>query len=127
QVVHPFGQLVLGDLAVLVLVERHDPLDDVIHTDTSRLNEPPRRLLLRVGGLRYGRSHKDERRHQGGRQPPFATSHAWTPLRSEGTCHWNGSENFGSVRNFRSVSVFRKATRAAFSESVNFSGRIRGS
>src|SRR5262249_30206088 len=127
QVVHPFGQLVLGDLAVLVLVERQDALNDVIHTDTSRWNEPRRRPWLPVGGLRHSRSHEDERRHQGGRQPPFDASHACTPLPSKGTRYWKGFENFGSLRNFGSVSVFRKATRAAFSESVKFSRRMRGS
>src|SRR5262249_56807099 len=31
QVLHPLGQFVLGDLAVLVLVARQDPLDDLVH------------------------------------------------------------------------------------------------
>src|SRR5262249_37296343 len=30
QVLHPFGQLVLGDLAVIILVEGHDPVDHLV-------------------------------------------------------------------------------------------------
>src|SRR5262249_41523188 len=36
EVVHSLGQLVLCDLAVLVLVKRHDPFDHVIHTKRNR-------------------------------------------------------------------------------------------
>jgi len=39
----------------------------------------------------------------------------------------NGSEKRGSVRNARSVSVFRNATSAAFSDSVKLSGCMRKS
>jgi len=39
----------------------------------------------------------------------------------------NGSENRGSVRNARSVSVFRNATSAAFSDAVKLNASMRKS
>ena len=82
QVMHPFGQVFLGDLALLVLVERHDPLDDLLHADPRRRDEPPREIFLRAGRLRHARPREDEADGQGGRQPRYDdASHDGIPLR----------------------------------------------
>src|SRR5262249_41446266 len=98
-----------------------------------------RPALLVPGGCQ-GYSEEPQHRQQGGRQPQCSDSHVYAPFRSRklspgppGTAcsatrpradsHWNGSENFGSVRNFGSLRVFRKATRAVLSCSLRLRAR----
>jgi hypothetical protein len=87
-------------------------------------HETDRCLAWRRGQSRRGRITWGSGFHRGGcrRLDQFGKGTV-----DNSTRYWNGSENFGSVRNRRSVNVFKNATSAALSDAVKPSGCIRSS
>ena len=95
-----------------------------------------RRSIRAAGDLAGSERRRPDRTSTAGRGPGACAAAAATPINwppSSSSCasqfsrrprySTKGFENLGSVRNVRSVSVFRKATSAAFSDAVKFNGR----